>query len=310
MKKNSLSVIIVSYNTRKLTIACILSVFLETKGVDFDIIVVDNCSTDGSADFLEQKFNDNITLVRNKTNVGFAAANNYAAQQAPGDLLLLLNPDTIVLDGAIDALVDFSSQYPDAGIWGGLTFFPDGSLNPTFCWQRQTLWSLFCQAAGLTSLFRNSPIFNPEGAGRVAMQKVRTVDIVSGCFFLIKKDLWQRLGGFDPEFFMYGEEADLCLRAKKLGAQPMVTHAARIIHYGGASETVAADKLVRLLRAKMLLIDRHFHPMARKAGFFLLALWPLSRFLFHRVRCMLTSGKEPVKVWGEVWARRQEWIMR
>src|SRR5690606_35725860 len=125
---------------------------------------------------------------------------------------------------------------------------------------------VFCVATGLSSLFRGSSLFNPEGYGGWKRDTVREVDIVSGCFFLIRRELWERLGGFDPAFFMYGEEADLCLRARKLGARPMVTPEATIVHYGGASERVRADKMVRLLQAKALLIRRHWGPVAARSG--------------------------------------------
>ncbi len=138
----------------------------------------------------------------------------------------------------------------------------------------------------------------------------KKVDIVSGCFFLIKRELWQQLEGFDPAFFMYGEEADLCFRAQKKGAQPIVTSGATIIHYGGASEKVRTDKLVRLINAKMLLIKRHFAPYSVHLGIMLLAAWPLSRYFAHTIAAVLgrSASSEPSRVWGEVWQRREEWL--
>ena len=149
----------------------------------------------------------------------------------------------MVLDGAIDRLLDFAKAQPEARIWGGRTFFGDMALNPTSCWRRMSLWNIFCRTTGLTRIFPKSGLFNSESFGGWDRSSERQVDIVSGCFFLMRRADWQAMGGFDDRFVMYGEEADLCLRAARtLGARPRVTPLARLIHYGGASEKVAADK--------------------------------------------------------------------
>lgn len=309
MTSLDLTIVVVSYNTREMTLACLRSVFLETKQSKFAVVVLDNASTDGSAEAISREFGDRVQLIVSKENLGFAAGNNVAALNSAGDYLLLLNPDTVVLNAAIDRLINFAKSQPNAGIWGGRTQFGNGSLNPASCWGRQTLWSLFCQAVGLSSLFRKSTLFNSEGIGAWDRTGVRFVDIVSGCFFLVRRDMWTHLGGFRKEFFMYGEEADLCLRAKAYGARPVVTSEATIIHYGGASERVRADKLVRLLRAKMLLIRMHFPPWSQEVGASLLAAWPLSRFLIHRL--LVTLGRrESVSAkdaWANVLQQKEKW---
>jgi GT2 family glycosyltransferase len=310
MHVNRVSVIVVSYNTRDMTIDCLASVFEQTRRIPFELIVWDNASRDQSAEAIGERFQDRIKLVAGDSNLGFAVANNRAAELASGDYLLLLNPDTVVLDGAIDKLVEFAAAHSDAGIWGGRTVFADGSLNPASCWQKQTPWSLFCQASGLSSMFRRSTLFNPEGLGGWNRNGTRSVDIVTGCFLLIRRDMWMELGGFREEFFMYGEEADLCLRARELGARPIVTSAATIVHYGGASEKVRADKMVRLLKAKRLLIYFHFTELAKKLGEPLLLLWPVTRYLAHSVLATLgrTSSVAMRDVWREIVRRRKEWF--
>ena len=303
-----LSIIVVSYNTADMTCACLRSVFEQTHDTGFELLVLDNASTDGSADAIDREFGERVRLIRSRDNLGFAGGNNEAAQQATGDLLLLLNPDTVVLDRAIDRLVAFADANPGAGIWGGRTVFADGSLNPASCWRQMSCWSLACHAAGLTSVLRNTELFNPEALGGWQRDRERDVDIVSGCFLLIRRDLWERLGGFDRRFFMYGEEADLCLRAKSQGCQPRITPEATIVHYGGASERVRADKIVRLLAAKSSLLDRHWSPVRMAIGRRLLAAWPLSRLTAYRALALLGRRREALVVWQEVWRRRREWF--
>lgn len=304
-----LSIIVVSFNTKVMTLAALDSVYAETLDLAYEVIVVDNASHDGSAEAIAAH-PGRPRLVALAQNIGFARANNLAAASARGRQILLLNPDTIVQSRAIDLLAAFSKAHPDAKIWGGRTLFADGSLNPSSCWGRMTPWRLFCRASGLTALFPRSEWFNGEAYGGWPRNRVREVDIVSGCYFLVDRDLWQRLGGFDPLFFMYGEEADLCLRAHALGARPMVTPAATIVHYGGASERARSDKMVRLLSAKASLVERHFAPRWRRIGLDLLAAWPLTRMLALEAAARLTGNPrhaEAAAVWAEIWRRRTEW---
>ena len=227
-----LSILMVNWNTREMTIACLRSIYAEAPRTRFEIILVDNGSQDGSADAIASTF-PQVRLIAETRNHGFARANNIAADKARGHYLLLLNTDTLILDGAIDRLVDAARAFPQALIWGGRTLFGDGEVNPSSVWGRITGWSAVCFALGLRSLFRRSALFNSEGLGGWQRDSTRLVDIVSGCFLLIPRAFWVRLGGFDPKFFMYGEEADLCARARALGARPMMMPDAQIIHYGG-----------------------------------------------------------------------------
>jgi hypothetical protein len=303
-----LSVLVVSYNTRELTLACLRSVVAQTM-LPYELIVVDNASADGSAAAIAAEF-PGIVLLAERENHGFAGANNLAAGQARGAYLLLLNPDTVILDGAIDRLMAFAERCPQARIWGGRTLFGDRSLNPASCWRRMGLWNIFCRASGLTGIFPRSGVFNSEAYGGWDRGSERQVDIVSGCFFLISRADWQALGGFDAAFFMYGEEADLCLRAARLlRAAPRVTPQAVIIHYGGASERVRADKMVRLLRAKRALIERHLPPWQRPLARALFRLWPLSRRAALGMLALAgrRAGGESRAVWREIWVRRAEW---
>ena len=303
------SILVVSHNTRAMTLAALDSVVSQTQDLTYEVIVVDNASSDGSAEAVAQHAST-PKLIALKDNIGFARANNLAAEYAQGYYILLLNPDTVVLDRAIDKLVAFARTRRRALIWGGRTLFADGRLNPSSCWGRMTPWNVFCRATGLTGLFPDSEIFNGETYGAWPRHTEREVDIVSGCFFLIPRSIWLALGGFDPLFFMYGEEADLCLRARRLGARPLVTPAATIIHHGGASEQARTAKFVKLLSAKASLIDRHWNVALRHAGLTMLALWPASRALGYGLAARCTgsqSHEQTARTWREIWDARDEW---
>lgn len=302
------SILVVSYNTREMTLACLRSVVAETQAT-YELIVIDNASSDGSAAAIAAEFPD-IKLLAETENHGFAKANNIAAKSATGTHILLLNPDTVVLDGAIDKLLAFAEETPEAKIWGGRTLFGDKTLNPTNCYQRMTLWNVFCRATGIGPLFGNHR-FVSEAYGSFGRDQVMAVDIVTGCYLLIPRTLWETLGGFNLTYFMYGEEADLCLRATRdHGAAPMVTPGSEIIHYGGASEPVRSDKMVRLFRAKLTLVRHHFQGWQRPIGRALFRAIPFSRSLALQLIAAVTrkeSHKTSARVWSEIWARRNEW---
>ena len=302
-----LSILVISYNTREMTLDCLRSVREQTS-VPHELIVLDNASSDGSAAAIAAAFPD-VTLLAETVNHGFAKANNIAALHAKGEFLLLLNPDTVVLDQALDKLLAFARRTPEARIWGGRTVFADLSPNPASCWRKMDLWNLFCRASGLTGIFPHNAIFNSEAYGGWDRLSEREVDIVTGCLFLIHRDDWQALGGFNPAFFMYAEEADLCLRAcETLGARPRITPDAVIVHYGGASEKVKADRMVRILRAKRELIRRHFPRWQRPIALFLFDAVPVTRHIALSALSLWRGGRqEAARIWSEIWNRRKEW---
>jgi N-acetylglucosaminyl-diphospho-decaprenol L-rhamnosyltransferase len=303
------TVIIVSYNTRDMTVACLNSVFDQSKSTSIEVNVVDNASLDGSADAIERSFK-NINLIKSPENLGFAKANNLAARTARGKYILLLNPDTVILDNAIERLLKFAIDNPTAGIWGGRTVFADGRLNPASSWGFISLTSLFFQSIGFSTIYQSSSFFNPEAYGNWKRDSVRQVDIVSGCFLLITKDLWNRLDGLDEKFFMYAEEADLCYRAKKLGAQPLATPNATIIHYGGASEATRSGKMIKLLNGKSTFIKKHWNVVSAKIGTLLLKTATLIRLVGFSILSLFTQDKKYARLaeeWKVVWNSRKSW---
>ena len=304
-----LTVIVVSYNTRDLTLACLRSLFASTHVAKAHVVVFDNASCDGSAQAVAAAF-PQVELIASAENLGFARANNMVAAAARTEWLLLLNPDTEVHEGAIDALLAFSRARPEAGITGGRTVFPDGSLNAASCRGRITPWSAFCIATGLTAAFRGKALFDPEGIGGWARDSEREVDIVVGCFLMIRRALWVQLGGFDLKYFMYGEEADLCLRARALGYRPAITPRAQIMHLVGASTRQQAEKLRLLAKARVTLIRDHWPAWQRPFGLAMIWLWVGLRRAASAVRAL--SGRErdrsAAEAWRTVWAARADWL--
>ena len=308
LPRPALTVQIVSYNTRDLTLSCLGTLFAAT-AEPMRVVVLDNASDDGSADAVAAAF-PQVDLIRSAENLGFARANNVIAETVTSEWLLLLNSDTEVLPGAIDALLGFARANPAHGIYGGRTRFPDGSLNPGSCFDRLTPWSAFCDATGLAAAFRDSALFDPEHIGGWARDSVREVDIVSGCFFLIRAALWRELGGFDPRFFMYGEEVDLCHRARARGWRPVVTPAATIVHLGGASRSSPASKRIQVARSRASVVELHWPARWRPWGRAMLWLWAANRYAAATLMARAGVGRAaaPRGLWAEVWACRRDWL--
>ena len=303
-----ISIIVVSFNTREMTIECLRSIIRETSEWDYEVQVIDNCSSDGSLEAIEREFGADPRFVIESaaSNLGFAAANNQLSKSARGEYLLLLNPDTVIQDQAIDRLIRFADANPKNGIWGGRTLFADGRLNPTSCWGPFTVWSELCAAFGLRAIFPNSMLFHPRGYGSWQRDTVREVGVVTGCFLLIRREDWEKFGGLDPEFFMYGEETDLCMRAIKDGMRPIVTPEATIIHHGGASETILLDKLIRLQDGQIRLFRRHFSRIGFEAVFQAMKAGVVIRAMITGLKNRITRNAEE-NMWSELWRRRAEW---
>ena len=296
------SILIVTYQCREAARACLAS--LARQGEAHEIILLDNASGDGTVEMVRTEFPD-VRLIASDENLGFALGCNRAAEEAGGEYLLLLNPDTVVHDGAVGNMLAFARAHPEHGLYGGRTLDPDGSVNPGSCWGAPTVWSLFCFATLLSSVFKHTRLFDPESLGGWKRDSVREVDIVTGCLLLAPRSLWQELDGFDTRFFMYGEDADLSLRAAKLGYRPAITPDAVVTHEIGVSSSKREDKLMLLFRGKATLLRKHWRGLRLRVGLSLLTAGLGLRSLLTRHRGVECGRPSP---WTQVWRNRREWL--
>jgi N-acetylglucosaminyl-diphospho-decaprenol L-rhamnosyltransferase len=301
-----LSVLIVTHGNPGLTRACLESVFAETRVCAFEVIVVDNASGDETPEMIAREF-PAVRLIRSEHNVGFARANNQAARLATGEYLVLLNPDTIVLDRALERLLDFARRQPAPGLYGGRTLRPDGRLDPRSCWGAQTPWSAFCFATGLSTAFRRHRLFDPESLGRWNRDSVRAVGIVTGCLLLTARSTWEALGGFDERFFMYGEDSDLSLRARRDGYLVRISPAATIVHVVGASSATSAAKMSMVMKSRATIMRKHWRPLSRLFGLACLLCGVWLRAAGSRGLSLL-GVRSARSFWEGVWRTRSDWL--
>ncbi len=229
----AVTVVIVSYNTRDLTLRCLrdLTAELTRAAIASEIWVVDNASRDGSAAAIAREF-PGVHLVASEQNLGFGAANNLAFLRARGEFLLLLNSDALVHAGALFPLVDYLRQHPGVGAVGPRLLNEDGSLQVS-CWKFPSPARVWLEALGLARLFTSHPRLGDYY--RWAHDETRSVDFVIGACLLIRREIYHQIGGFDESFFLYAEETDWEKRVRAAGWDIVFTPDALVTHLGGAS---------------------------------------------------------------------------
>jgi GT2 family glycosyltransferase len=265
------SIIIVNWNTRELLRDCLASIIRQTRGVSYEITVVDNASSDGSASMCELCF-PSVKLIENRINRGFAAANNQGLEIASARYSLLLNPDTVVLDGAIDRCVAYADAHPDIGVVGCQVLEKDGRIQQTG-FSFPSPWTLFLTLTGLPRLFPRSLIFAKPELGWWMRDSEEDIDVISGMFMLVRREAIQQVGVMDERYFVYAEEADWCFRFYKAGWRRVFFPQAKIIHIdGGGKSTSQVNVKMRVQLQKSMMI--YFR---KNLGF---SSWMIAKVLF------------------------------
>lgn len=247
----SLSIIILNWNGGPVLLDCLASIYEHPASLPFEVIVVDNASTDGSPEQAAARFGQ-VRLLRNKRNLGFAAGNNRGMAIARGRYFLLLNNDALVLDGALDALIAEAQAYPEAGIIGPKLINPDGTLQRS-C---GIFPSLLTELLDQTMLHRLFPLYKMRYR---AYQAPREVDWVTGACMLVRRELYEQIGGLDEGFHMFLEDVDWCLRARRAGWVVRYTPKATVVHLKGySSRSVLPDMLVEDQRSVFRFFRKHY----------------------------------------------------
>ena len=248
-----LSIVIIEWNTVDMLRDCLAAIYENTGGLALQVIVVDNASEDGSPEMVEREF-PQVEQIRNTDNRGFAAANNQGFEIARGRHVLLLNSDTYVLGDVLAASVRYLDAHPRVGAMGCRVLNPDRTMQATCSMWPRNLDLLF-MASGLWKLRR------PRYFGRYLMtdwqrDDERAVEVISGCYLMLRREVLEQVGPLDEDFFFFGEETDWCRRIRNAGWRLMFAPVGEIVHYGSASarklnhrrDLMLTDATVRLQR--------------------------------------------------------------
>lgn len=267
-----LTVQIVNWNAREPLRAALRSILAHPPRFPYEIVVLDNASSDGSVQMLEKEFPE-VRLLVSEQNLGFSRGHNLAARAAQGKYLFILNPDTEVIPPALELLVDYAEQHPEVAILGPKILNPDGSLqyscrrfpNPTAALFRNT---------PLGKLFPNNPYTRDYLMTDWDHNSIREVDWVSGAALFIRRAVYEQLGGFDERFFMYCEDTDLCYRAWQAGYTVVYYPEPKIVHAIGRSTDLVANKMIITFHKSMYLFYKKHY--ARKTFLLLRPLVPVA----------------------------------
>jgi GT2 family glycosyltransferase len=271
--KLMVSVVIVSWNAREYLKQCLASLNSDVCSYPMEVIVVDNASSDGSADMVAREF-PQVRLLRAAGNLGFAKGNNVGIAASRGRYLCLVNSDVKVLPNCITRLVDYCEAHPETGMAGPHILGGDGKLQRS-CRGFPSLWNMFCRALALDNIFSGSKLFTGFSLASWAHDSQRPVDILSGCFWIVRREALHKVRLLDESFFMYGEDLDWCRRFWKGGWKVMYLPSAEAIHYGGASSSNAPLRFfIERQRADLQYWRKH-HSRPAVACFFLISCLPL-----------------------------------
>ncbi|MEZ4593074.1 MAG: glycosyltransferase family 2 protein [Chloroflexota bacterium] len=248
-----LSIVIVSWNTKVLLAACLRSVYAYPLDEPFEVWVVDNHSSDGSAEMVRDQF-PQVALIASVENLGFAGGNNRAIPYCRGEFVLLLNPDTEVKPNALNVLVAFLEASPAAGAAGSRLFNGDGTLQFS-CYPRPTLGREFWRMFYLDAI-RPFGIYDMSSWN---VNQPREVDVLMGAALLLRKSVLETVGLLDEGYFMYSEEVDLCYRLQKSGWKLFWVPQSQVVHYWGqSSQQVRTEMFLQLYRGKLRFFRKHY----------------------------------------------------
>jgi GT2 family glycosyltransferase len=295
MSNNSavVSIVIVSWNARDFLLQCLESLTPAVCRFPMEIIVVDNDSSDGSAEMVENNF-PKVRLIRNPTNLGFAKANNLGIAASAGRYVCLINSDVKVLPDCISRLVDYCEQNPDVGMVGPRIIGGDGKLQRS-CRGFPTLWNMFCRALALDSIFPKIKLFTGYSLSYWPQNDTRPVDILTGCFWLVRRETLAQVGLLDETFFMYGEDMDWSRRFWLNGSKLVFVSSAEAIHYGGASSSNSPIRFyIEKQRADLQYWKKHHSRIATGLFFLISCLLLLLRMTGYSFALLLRKGARRV----------------
>jgi GT2 family glycosyltransferase len=313
-----LSVIIVNYNVRYFLEQCLYSVRKAMNGIEGEIWVVDNASQDGSMAYLQPLFPE-VHFIRNEQNTGFAKANNIALASAKGSFILFLNPDTIVPEDCFSKCIDFFQQHPDAGAVGVKMLDGKGRFLPESKRSFPSPLVSFYKLTGLSALFPRSKVFGKYHLGHLDAAQTHPVDVLAGAFLMVRKKVLDITGGFDENFFMYGEDVDLSYRIQSardpnsgLPYKNYYLHDPAILHFKGESTKKGTLNYVRMFYLAMSqFVQKHYSSsragiftMLIKAAIWFRAMISLLKQLIQKTGLPLIDG---ILIWITFWITKKIW---
>lgn len=259
-----LSIIIVSFNTRKLTTECLDSLRDNvSKKITFETIVVDNASRDDSVEYIKKHYPD-IKMIASKDNEGFSRANNHAVKISKGRYVLFLNSDTVVYKDSLEKMVEFMDEHENAGAATCFLVMPNGELDDAAHRGYPTPWNAILHFSGIASLFPKSTFLNGYHLGWKDLDKVHEIDALAGAFMIVRREAGEKVGWWDEDYFFYGEDLDFCYKLKQNGWKIYFIPEVKVLHYKGMSSGIkehSKEKSQASIETKRWVTNHRFDAM-------------------------------------------------
>lgn len=291
-----LSIIIVNWNVRDLLKRNLTSIFEKTKNISFEVIVVDNNSGDGSKEMLKEMASwcSSLKLILNDFNAGFARANNQGAKAATGRYLLFMNPDMELVENSAEKLVKFLDENRNVGACTATLFYPDGKIQNNIK-RDPTFWPQFFILLKLHHFLKWLPAVKNYLAKDFDYEKTQVIKQIMGAFVFIRRDLFEKIGGWDEDYWLWWEDVDLCKRIRKAGETIFYTPITKIIHYEGKSfaQKLSLEKQKRFNRGMLIYFRKH---QSKLSYFGLLLLQPISLFLAYLSQILKVKPRPQGKI--------------
>ncbi|MDR3707772.1 MAG: glycosyltransferase family 2 protein [Capsulimonadaceae bacterium] len=297
-----LSVIIVSYNTREMTLSCLSTLYAGLGDVSAEVWMVDNGSVDGSVAAVRAAYPD-VLVIDTGENLGFGVANNRAMEQASGDYFLLLNSDAFPIGDAVTQLTAYMDQHPRVGVAGPRLLNADGTLQLS-CFRFPSPLQAWMENLWITKLFANHAVAGDYR--RWAHDRERDVDFVIGACMIVRREVFEKVGGFDPRFFMYAEETDWQRRIHDAGWTVAFTPSADVTHWGGASGLASAGKTREYFFASL---DRYVRKHHGVTGLISMRLAMIAGSLMRTIVWTLASVAPKRREHAAAKLRLQTWLL-
>ena len=265
-----LSIVIVTWNVKKYVQECLTSLAKGSESLSVETIVVDNASTDGTAELIRTQF-PHVSLIESDANLGFARANNIGIKLANGKYICLINPDVNIPPDCLPKMFQFMEQQPTIGLLGPKMLGPNGDVGRSGM-RFPTVWNCFLRALALDSLFKGTGIFGGRLMSDFQFNQTRDIDVLNGWFWMARREALDQTGLLDERFFMYGEDVDWSKRFHLAGWRVVFYADAEAVHYGGASSSNAPVRFyIEMQRANLQYWKKHHGRIS--FFFYLLTVW-------------------------------------
>jgi GT2 family glycosyltransferase len=303
------SIIIVNWNTKELLLNCIESLYDETHDAAMEIIVVDNGSSDGSPEAVKSTY-PQVKVICNNENLGFAKANNIGIAESVGRYVCLVNSDIKALDAVVDRLSAYMDQHPEIGAIGPKTVNDDMSIRVNTR-RFPTLWNTFCETFFLADLFPSHSLFRGRTMTWFSHMETKNVDVLSGCFLMVRREVVEKVGALDDTFFIYGEDTDWCKRMNQNKWAVVFFADTKAIHYAGASSSAAPIRfLIELTKADLQYWKKHHNIIEYSLYQILMIIHFFIRALAWLMSSVIkSSNREISKAKYKSYFARMKWLL-